>query len=205
MNKKKLGTGLIALALVGVIGVGGSLAWFTDNDTATNTFTVNHVDIELTETSWGGNDQVFMPGATITKNPVVTLADESSNAYVRINGVQLVVTPDGDREPTKLSYTLEDLNVTLGDGWKKGTDGYYYYQTALSNDSDDTKATTALFESITLPGKDWNNQYAGATVDIEILAEAIQADNYTPTVVNGEIVAWDNAGTIEAYTLTSGN
>ena len=38
MNKKKLGTGLIALALVGVVGIGGSLAWFTDTESKTNTF-----------------------------------------------------------------------------------------------------------------------------------------------------------------------
>ena len=43
MNKKKLGTGLVALALVGVVGIGGSLAWFTDTESRTNTFTTGNI------------------------------------------------------------------------------------------------------------------------------------------------------------------
>lgn len=56
MNKKKLGTGLLALALVGVVGIGGSLAWFTDTDNRTNTFTTGKVDITLTEYDENGEE-----------------------------------------------------------------------------------------------------------------------------------------------------
>ena len=49
MNKKKLIPLLSAVALVGVIGVGSTLAYFTDNDAANNVVTMGHVNIELDE------------------------------------------------------------------------------------------------------------------------------------------------------------
>ena len=109
MNKKKLGTGLVALALVGVVGIGGSLAWFTDTENTTNTFTVNHVDINLKEDNWKGQDKAFMPGDTISKDPVVTLNEGSSPAYVRIKGVKLVVTPADGRDPETVEYDIEQI------------------------------------------------------------------------------------------------
>lgn len=205
MNKKKLGTGLVALALVGVVGIGGSLAWFTDTENTTNTFTVNHVDIGLKEDNWEGQNKVFMPGDTIPKDPVVTLDDESSPAYVRIKGVKLVVTPADGRNPEQLEYDIDEIADINGD-WVKGTDGNYYYQYALSNDEGGLTETTPLFNSITLPGAEWDNDYVGATINIEIVADAIQSENYEPTRDDdGKIVAWDNAGEIQSYTLSEGN
>ena len=205
MNKKKLGTGLLALALVGVVGIGGSLAWFTDTENTTNTFTVNHVDIGLKEDNWAGQNKVFMPGDTIPKDPVVTLDDESSPAYVRIKGVKLVVTPADGRNPEQLEYDIDEIADINGD-WVKGTDGNYYYQYALSNDEGGLTETTPLFNSITLPGAEWDNDYVGATINIEIVADAIQSKNYEPTRnEKEEIVAWDNAGEIQSYTLSEGN
>lgn len=201
MNKKKLATGLAALALIGVVGVGGSLAWFTDTKDATNTFTTNHVQISLSEENWGGNSQVFNPGATFKKDPVVTVAAGSSDAYVRIREVKLVITPENGRNPSKTEYTLEELNVTIDNAWKKGSDGNYYYQTKLSAG----QKTSPLFSLITLPGKEWTNDYANATVNIEITAEAIQADNFTPVYAEDKttIINWGDTGTIEPYVVTN--
>ena len=43
--KKKLVLSLAAAALVGTLAVGGTLAWFTDTETATNVVTTGNVDI----------------------------------------------------------------------------------------------------------------------------------------------------------------
>ena len=51
MNKKVLST-VLAGALAVTAVVGGSLAYFTDTDEKTNTFTVGNVDITLTEPGW---------------------------------------------------------------------------------------------------------------------------------------------------------
>ena len=72
MNRKKLGSGMLALALVGLIGVGGSLAWFTDTDSKQNSFTLNHVEIGVTEDKWSGPKEDYVPGTPCDKNPKVT-------------------------------------------------------------------------------------------------------------------------------------
>ena len=52
--KKKYALALAAAAMVGTLAVGGTLAWFTDTETATNVVTMGNVDITLSEN--GGED-----------------------------------------------------------------------------------------------------------------------------------------------------
>ena len=47
--KKKITAIALVVCLVAVAIVGGSLAYFTDEEEATNTFEVGNVDITLTE------------------------------------------------------------------------------------------------------------------------------------------------------------
>ena len=49
MKKKSILMAAIAVMLVAVLVVGGTLAYFTDTKSATNTFTVGNVGIELLE------------------------------------------------------------------------------------------------------------------------------------------------------------
>ena len=43
---------IAATAMIGVLAIGGISAYFTDGDTATNTFTVGKVSIDLQEPNW---------------------------------------------------------------------------------------------------------------------------------------------------------
>ena len=45
-----------ACVLVGALGIGGTIAYMTDNESVTNTFTVGKIDVDLTEPSYPGND-----------------------------------------------------------------------------------------------------------------------------------------------------
>ena len=49
MNKKKLAGLALSLGLVSVVGVGATLAYFTDQASIANVVTMGHVDINLTE------------------------------------------------------------------------------------------------------------------------------------------------------------
>ena len=50
MNKRRILAAAMALCIVAIIAVGATLAYFTDTKTATNTFTMGDVQIELDET-----------------------------------------------------------------------------------------------------------------------------------------------------------
>ncbi|MBQ9684000.1 hypothetical protein IJV57_00795 [Candidatus Saccharibacteria bacterium] len=89
MTKKKV------LAIAGILGISalvlsaGTLAYFTDTETETNTFTLGKVDIELKEYDHQGNvfvqNQKIMPGSSSTavqKNAIVTVKDDSEESWV---------------------------------------------------------------------------------------------------------------------------
>ena len=43
---------VLALALAGVLAIGGIAAYFTDADTVTNTFTTGKISLKLLEPAW---------------------------------------------------------------------------------------------------------------------------------------------------------
>lgn len=172
MNKRKLLTMVLALVLIGAVGIGATLAYFTDKEEATNIVTMGHVDIELTEDAWTHGEEGItgvMPGQVIAKDPTITVAQGSLDAYVR---VKLTVTGFEGMEDAD-AYKKDILDsLVLNDGWSKKADGYYYYSEKLTAGA----STTAVFDNVVIP-YDWTNAVADAKFNIEVVAEAIQADN----------------------------
>lgn len=82
--KKKIMAAALAICMMATLVVGMSLAYFTDKDEATNTFTVGNVDITLNEV-FDADNAVLAPGSQ-TKNAVnkdVSIKNTGSNdAYV---------------------------------------------------------------------------------------------------------------------------
>ena len=184
--KKKITAIALVVCLVAVAVVGGSLAYFTDTDDATNTFTVGNVDITLTEDSWvGGGSMVpqVYPGEVLAKDPVVT-NDGENPCFVRIEVTGL----DCLGNAGNIVYLTNDVVGALGDKWVKHTDGYFYYTEALAVGAE----TTALFDSIQIP-TGLTNGDATTGFNVVVTAAAVQAEGITmagtaPTVA--EIAAW---------------
>ena len=84
--KKKLTAVALVVCMLAIMLVGASLAYFTDTDEATNTFTMGKVDIMLTEPEWTKNNPngiaKLMPGTVIDKDPTITVAQNSEDAYL---------------------------------------------------------------------------------------------------------------------------
>lgn len=181
--RKVLALTLCAAALVGA-SVMGTMAYLTDNDEVTNTFTVGNVDITLDEakvdkdgkaiTGDGAervieNSYKLLPGHTYAKDPTVTVEKGSEKAYVR-----MIVT---------LNYATE-LKAILGDtflpqnfieGWDAATwqtthavkednvnDTLTYefrYKNIVDASGEDV-VLESLFDTFTLPGTVTNAQLA---------------------------------------------
>lgn len=111
----------VALTLVLCLTVGGTLAWLMDKTgEVKNTFTVGDVDIELTETLPADKTAKMVPGATIGKNPTITVSADSENCYVFVKIDE--------------SANLKDfISYTVADGWTEVETGVYY-RTAVAND-----------------------------------------------------------------------
>lgn len=188
--KKKI----LALALVVVLAVtavtGATLAYFTDKDDATNTFTVGNVSIDLTEPKWDANGsedapEVY-PGEALAKDPTVT-NDGANPCFVRIS----VTGWDCLNPAGAITYRTDYVDGALGTNWVLHTDGYFYYTKVLAVG----ETTDALFDQIVIP-TDLTNGNGETEYDIDVTAYAVQAQGAKPsfTAVQGmsvpEIAAW---------------
>ena len=122
MKKKGLAM-VLALVLLAVCAVSGTLAWLTaKSDVVTNTFTTSDIKVELKETT--GKEYKMIPGYTIGKDPKATVLEGSEDCYLF---VKLVKSSNFD---TYLKYAIAD-------GWTKldGVADTVYYRVVDGTDN----------------------------------------------------------------------
>lgn len=124
MKKKSLAL-LLAIAIVVVGVVAGTVAWLTDKTpSVTNTFTTSNINIELKETT--GDSYKMIPGYTIAKNPTVKVTEGSEECFL------FVKLDKSDNFDTFMTYEMADGWTELtGDGVKAKT---VYYRKVLTAD-----------------------------------------------------------------------
>ena len=183
MKKRKII--LASIALLALFLIGGTMAYFTDTETVTNTFTLGNVDITLTEPSWVANNALgLMPGATVAKDPTITNVGASS-AYVFLKV----------EEPCY--GTSKVFNYTVNSAWSVvGTAGsctgsgvntietVYAYGSTNMTELQTSTAAPALFSNVTVNGTlDGTAVTAltSGTIQMILTGYAIQKDNLAST------------------------
>lgn len=165
---------LIALLLFSALAVGGTVAWLTANTSnVANTFTPSNVACSVTENFDG-----------TTKSNVNVKNTGDTEAYIRVK----LVTYRVNEQNQHIGGTAEIPPFTLGDGWVKSGDYYYYTLPVAANGT-----TANLINSIELTGS-YNDADGGRQV-VEVMAEAIQSQpkdavesSWNVTVVDGKLV-----------------
>ena len=124
--KKKTILAILSFIMVAMISVMGTLAYLTDSDSVTNTFTIGQVDIVLDEADVDENGEVIegsdrvkeneyhlIPGQTYTKDPTITVQANSEESFVRMimtihnaSAVQAIIN----------KYQLSDFSALI-EGW----------------------------------------------------------------------------------------
>lgn len=203
MKKKSILMAAIAVMLVAVLVVGGTLAYFTDTKAATNTFTMGNVAITLDEMDVNnpdarttkGNTYNVYPGQTVTKDPVVHNTGKNA-AYIRAtvnvsNWMNLVAAyyPDFKETFPNDGYkaALNLLVGQLGEGWSvvdvvKGdtfTIGQFDAKFILKYDGTLAAGseTTPMFTQVMVPAG-LDNANASTFSSVKVQAQAIQADGF---------------------------
>lgn len=179
---------IVALVLLlALTAIGGSLAYFTDTKTETNTFTMGNVTIALTEEHWDEPTNVA-PGVTYEKDPVVTNTGANA-AYIRVD---VTLSDAAAFTAAAAAHNIEDLSTvftvasdfdtywtmaevssdTTADTLTYG----YYYNTPLESGEN----TGALFTAVTIPAAFTSAEMAaiGENFTIQITAHAIQTDTF---------------------------
>lgn len=211
ISKKTILT-CIAVVVLLVISVAGTLAWLTDTDSAVNTFTVGQVHITVDEAKVNAdgtpvvgagrvkaNEYHILPGMTYTKDPTLTVEADSEDSYVRMI---LTVHNASDVQAVLTKYNLGDFSVLIG-GWDKNTwlyEGFtedttnntisfeFRYKEVVAKSTTDTKLT-ALFDTLIVPGEitgeEMKDLYDGG-FKMGVFGHAIQAAGF-----DTEDAAWD--------------
>ena len=196
MNKKK--TIIAAIVLLLIAAVGGAIAYFTDTETATNTFTIGNVNITLSEPHWSTTDsnnnnvpdaaENISPGVTVAKDPTITNDSATAPAYVY---AKVEIPCSSDSTPVEL-FTLN----SIGSGWTLMTDGactsgkatkVYNYGTASAMTALTAGSSTpAVFSSISLNNAvDGSQQGLSGNKNVVVTGYGVQTNGLTATTPSG--------------------
>ena len=177
---KKTLTVVIALVLVVVMSVAGTVAYLTSQVTVTNAFTVGNVTITMDEakvdvygvkdgdTRVTTNTYRLIPGHTYIKDPVVHVDADSENCWLFVkveNGIS-------DLEATGTTTIAAQL---AANGWtpiSEGSNIYAYSRIATKADTN-----VPVFGSFTIAGNA-TLPANGTGLDVVVTAYAIQADSF---------------------------
>lgn len=194
--KKVLLLVLCAVLLVGA-SVAGTVAYLTDKDDVTNTFTVGNVQIDLYESivdemgnktggrTDEGNAYHLLPGHTYTKDPTVHVLEGSEESYIRMivkvnNYSNLKAAMPKEKYPTY--YNADDFLLQyLVSGWDDST----WVSTNVIAVKDDVATYEFRYkETVAGPAKD-----ADDTTVSELALPALFQEITVPGTVNNTELA----------------
>lgn len=210
--KKKIFAICLVVALAATAVIGGTLAYFTDDDEATNIFTVGDVKIDLTEPEWdetGSKEAATVyAGEPLAKDPTVENIGNNP-CFVRIKVTGL----DQFGEKGMILFRNKGYEAgKLNDGWVE-YQGYYYWTKPLVVKGTENESwneglvskTEPLFSSIVMPTGLTGGEEAEP---ITVVAQAVQAQGATPSwsnSVNGQPAVKDmSVEQIAAWFTTCG-
>ena len=205
--KKKIVALCLVVGLLAVSVIGGTLAYFTDSDDVTNTFSVGKVDITMDEAKtdeYGEleldpeteepvarvdtNKYKLVPGGSYVKDPTIHVADGSENAFLYVqvnNGLANVLTENC------IEKQLAD------NGWElvENTENIYAFQkhTNLNMAVTAGQSVNVFDEFVVDSAMNEETLNAVANSTIVVRAFAIQADNIEESVADAEAVAYFTA------------
>ena len=195
--KKKLLLLMFGLTVCSMVSVFTTMAYLTDVDEVSNTYTVGNVDITLDEANVNElgvlidnsrvkeNSYHLMPGYTYIKDPMVTVLNGSENAYVRM--LITINNVDGLKDIYGSDFTLEDIYTGWGENWKYvSTDNnvdnvitYEYRYKNIVNGLDGDNKLESLFQKFSIPVDTTIEQLEKIKgLEIKILGQAIQSDGF---------------------------
>lgn len=185
MNKKKLVSLCLAVALVLTAAIGGTMAYFTDTDNETNTFAVGNVKIDLIEQQRGENGlEDFEQDKKLY--PIVGSAQGEKDAYgmpTAKNYVDKMVTVKNTGSEAAYIRAYFAIPSALDDGYDTFNAGLNVLHFNFGSKIVDGKA-------VTTQGAEWkwkqdNGKWNYFETTIDGIAYNVYFADYTTTVAAG--------------------
>lgn len=176
MKKKTLAL-VLALTLVVVGVVSGTLAWLTaKSDTVINTFTTSDIKVKLEETK-----TVFkmVPGCTIDKDPVATVEANSEKCYL------FVKLEKANNLDSYISYEMAD-------GWRELTKGSGVYYRVVDTSKENQEFPVLKGNKVSVKGEVTKDMMATAKTSQPTMTFTVYAAQYMKSNTEHftEVEAW---------------
>ena len=209
--KKKLTALCLCVALLAVAVVGASLAYFTDTKSATNTFTVGNVKIELLESSLHRENAGIANGTTSTSELWSDVAKEGSGNTSKYKAGDTFYT-DAQIEANAAEYTCENVQLIPGRSYHKmpyvknvgNNDAYIRIRVMIPADLDTAVLNSSMYTTTALDKKDFTMAYDNSG---KVVRDGLKYNVYTFTRVDplapDEMTYWNVWGTIHMDTTVT--
>ena len=192
MKKHTTKSMVMLTVLIGTLSIGGIMAYFTDGDTATNTFTVGKISLDLQEPNWTPPTNI-VPDQEFAKNPQIKndgLNEEFVFMKVTVPYAKIVTANEDGSKNTAADTELFSYNVKKGwtelvseqvkDTENKTITHLYAYtgDYATSMEALDVNETTpTLFDYVRFANVVEDQQIEAKTLDVVVNAYGIQTTN----------------------------
>ena len=202
--KKKITAIFLCVALVAIAIVGASLAYFTDTKSATNTFTVGNVKIDLLESSLHRENAGVANGATSDSELWSDVDMEGSNNTSKYKAGDSFYTDDQIKADAA-QYKCENVKLNPGQSYHKmpyvvntgANDAYIRIRVMFPADLDTAILNSSMYTTTALKNGEFTMAYdSNGTVD----RGGIKYNVYTFTRIDplksGEMTYWNVWGTV---------
>ena len=196
---------IIALVvLVAVASVLGTLAYLTDTKTATNTFTVGNVKIELLESSLHRENAGVANGQTSTSELWSDVKMEGTGNTSKYKAGDTFYT-DAQIEADAQQYTCDKVKLNPGQSYHKmpyvkntgANDAYIRIRVMFPADLDTAILNSSMYTSTALNNKEFTLAYDNSgTVEREGIKYNVYTFTRIDPLASGELTYWNVWGTV---------
>ena len=204
MTKKKILVLALTIAMAAILAVGGSLAYLTDTKTATNTFTIGNVKIQLLESSLHRENAGVANDATSTSelwSDVDKLGTGNTSPYKAGD----TFYTDAQIEANAAEYTCNNVKLNPGQSYHKmpyvkntgANDAYIRIRVMIPADLDTSILNSSMYTSTAMNNKEFTMAYDNSG---KVEHDGIKYNVYTFTridpLASGALTYWNVWGTI---------
>ncbi len=194
----------LCLALAAVAVVGASLAYFTDKDAKTNTFTVGSVKIELLESSLHRENAGVANGKTSTSELWSNVEKEGTGNTSKYKAGDTFYT-DAQIEANAAEYKCENVQLMPGTSYHKmpyvkntgSNDAYIRIRMMLPADLDTAILNSSMYTTTAINNREFTMAYDNSG---SVVRDGVKYNVYTFTRIDplapDEMTYWNVWGTI---------
>ena len=206
--KKKLTAIFLCVALAAIAVVGASLAYFTDTDSAKNTFTVGNVKIDLLESSLHRENAGIANGTTSTSELWSDVDKEGSGNTSKYKAGDTFYT-DAQIEANAAEYKCENVQLIPGRSYHKmpyvknvgKNDAYIRIRVMIPADLDTAILNSSIYTQTALDKKEFTMAYDNSgTVDRDGVKYNVYTFTRLDPLAPEEMTYWNVWGIIKMDT-----